>query len=39
LSDTSDLVNNVGVMIAASLAVVVLFVSLGIFNVDVAGIW
>ena len=39
LSDTSDLVNNVGVMIAAVLAVVVLFVSLGIFNVDVAGIW
>ena len=39
LSDTSHLVNNVGVMIAASLAVVVLFVSLGIFNVDVAGIW
>ena len=39
LSDTSDLVNNVGVMIGAVLAVVVLFVSLGIFNVDVAGIW
>ena len=39
LSDTSDLVNNVGVMIAAVLAVVVLFVSLGIFDVDVAGIW
>ena len=31
--------NNVGVMIAAVLAVVVLFVSLGIFDVDVAGIW
>lgn len=39
LSDTSNLVNNVGVLIAVVLGTVTLFISLGVFRVDVASLW
>ena len=39
LSDTSGLVKNVGVLIAIVLGTVALFISLGIFRVDVASLW
>ena len=39
LSDTSGLVQNVGVMFGVVLATVALFISLGVFHVDVASLW
>ena len=39
LSDTSNLVNNVGVLIAVVLGTVTLFISLGVFRVDAASLW
>jgi len=39
LSDTSGLVKNVGVMFWFVLGTVALFVSLGIFRVDIASLW
>jgi len=39
LSDTSGLVQNVGVMFGFVLGTIALFVSLGIFHVDIASLW
>ena len=39
LSDTSGLVQNVGVMFGFVLGTVALFISLGIFRVDIASLW
>ena len=39
LSDTSGLVQNVGVMFGFMLGTVALFISLGIFRVDIASLW